>query len=169
MLAEIMCPPPPGLVLSLPDYLNAGFGGPVLYVGCNVRRFQMLDLFPGCAILESFAPYVDEMREDPRFDSHALIHGRLERSSLEKYRTVVWWHGPEHMPRRRVEDCLQWTRCNWIVGCPVGEMPQDEIDDNPDQRHVSQWLPADFRRLGFAVRSEGYGRGSSLVAVRRSA
>jgi hypothetical protein len=49
---------------------------------------------------------------------------------------------------KQVEDI---ARRQVIIMCPLGYVPQGDLDNNPWQIHRSAWFPADFNLLGYEV------------------
>lgn len=61
----------------------------------------------------------------------------------------------EHLPRGRALGLLtrleRVARRGIVVFSPIGDVPQEAIDDNEFQRHRSGWRPEDWLRLGYDV------------------
>jgi hypothetical protein len=66
---------------------------------------------------------------------------------------AVWWHGPEHLYYSDISHalwCLELVTRDWVVlGAPFGYYPQDAVDDNVHERHLSHLLPIDFHKWGY--------------------
>lgn len=73
----------------------------------------------------------------------------------EKFDLVICSHVLEHMSKTRGNTMLgkfsKWATNRVIVTVPVGDLPQDEYDGNPYQKHESSWFPKDFVKHGFTV------------------
>jgi len=71
------------------------------------------------------------------------------KASDKKYDCIIWWHGPEHLPKQEslgVITSLE-EHCSGIVimGCPCGE---DHYDAGYD-KHYWVITDKDFRDLGY--------------------
>jgi ubiquinone/menaquinone biosynthesis C-methylase UbiE len=91
------------------------------------------------------------------------IHTKYLRSKIEglkfppnSFDAVVMIEVLEHLPKRGgikiLEKCERWARKKIIVTTPNGFVPQQILDDNPLQKHLSGWTPKEMNRLGYQVR-----------------
>ena len=84
-----------------------------------------------------------------------LIHSNI--SSLNfptnSFDTVVLTEVIEHMTKKEALSTLQkakrWAKKNVVVTTPNGFLPQQVIDGNSKQQHLSGWTTIDLQKLGF--------------------
>lgn len=162
------------LLESVPAVVHARS---LLYVGANAKRMEMLDLFMGngCDIdileawPENVAGLVRWNRKRRAFN--AVILGDVTALSATRlYDTVMWWHGPEHIPSdllgetlRRVEQAA--TRLV-VLASPWGDVTQGEAYGNPYERHRFGLSVDDYARRGYFTNTIGKKDtlGSNLLA-----
>ena len=80
------------------------------------------------------------------------ICARIEdylKSSVKKYDCIIWWHGPEHLPKEESLKVIMGLEdhCNGIIimGCPCGEDPYDAGYD----KHYWVITDKDFADIGY--------------------
>lgn len=103
-------------------------------------------------VLEIFEPNVVSLRSE---GIPNVTHGdvRDAASIYDNWFDIgLWWHGPEHLEMdesaRSIAMLAAICRRGIILGCPLGEAPQDAIGDNEAERHLSQWTEDDFHAFG---------------------
>lgn len=89
-----------------------------------------------------------------------LIKGDIKKLSIgRKYDVVVANHILEHLTKkdgvRFLNKIEKIAKKRVIIALPIGNLPQDEYDENSYQLHRSAWLPGDFISRGYTVRSQG--------------
>ena len=165
------------LLSCIPDIAD---GKSLLYVGANVRRMEMLNLFfgAGCEIdiLEVWPKNVRGLRKwnEAARAVRSIIHGSVLDFAREKsYDTVIWWHGPEHVPYGLLDNALaaieRAASRLVVLACPWGDVPQDEAYGNPFERHRFATRVEMFTDRGYAVNCSGEFDvlGSNLLAWKR--
>ena len=128
----------------------------ILDIGCGpsspVQYCQNIKYSLG---IEPFKPYLDESKE--RKIHTKYLAKKIENLDFPKGRfdAVVLLEIVEHLPKEKgrkvLEKAEKWARKKIIISTPNGMLPQDEIDKNPWQRHLSGWSAEEFRRLGYHV------------------
>lgn len=131
----------------------------VLELGCGANS-PLLQIGDGkkTTAIEIFQPYVDMHRRNK--DYYECHQGNILEMPFGKklYDAVVICDVMEHLPREKVleidlfakmEDC---ARKKVIIFTPNGYMPNDEVDADPYQAHVSAWEPIDYLRRGYIVK-----------------
>ena len=128
--------------------LGCGNNSPLQY--CKVKYKVGIDLFE---------PYLDEAKTKK-------IHNQYITGDITKYRSLVHWEvqGPdaiiasqvlEHIEKvssyRVMREMEEDASKKVIIAVPNGWRPQDEIDDNPNNPHVSAWYVEDFTKRGYKV------------------
>lgn len=117
-------------------------------------------------IIEVHAPNVLALKRKHRGQVDLVVQGDVRKINenkklLNKYDTIVWWHGPEHVSRIDFSKCLpkleEKTNKTIIVACPWGKYKQGGIAGNANEKHVHHWLPKQFESLGFEVYAFGAG------------
>lgn len=79
------------------------------------------------------------------FDRHLQVNEK---------QVLIWQDGPEHVEMNRSVEIIKNAQKyfqNIIIATPDGIHPQDEIQDNPYERHLSSWFSQDYIDLGFNV------------------
>lgn len=78
----------------------------------------------------------------------------------ENYDVFFLSHVIEHLKKEEGNKLLDSVekRANRriIVVTPNGEYQQDEYDNNPFQKHKSEWTPQDFKKRGYKVLGQGW-------------
>lgn len=127
--------------------LGCGSKSPLLHIGYG-QKADAIDIWQ---------PYVDKHNEaeDYRMCWQADI---LKMDFPERaYDAVVMFDVLEHLPREKVkamdlfgkmEKC---ARKKVIFFTPNGYVPNDEVDGDPYQAHLSAWWPADYQKRGYEV------------------
>ena len=167
------------LVTAVPSVLRAPS---LLYIGANVRRMEMLDLFigKGCDIdiLEAWPANAEGLvrwNKKTRAVNAVLLGDVLDLAATRLYDTVMWWHGPEHVSHDRLDDALgrverAATRLV-VLASPWGNVEQDEAYGNPYERHQFGPSDTDFIRRGYLVSTSGAPGvlGSNMIAWKKVA
>ena len=119
-------------------------------------------------IVEAYSPNCE-----PLINKH---HYKVHNCSIEdfdsgKYDVVFWWHGPEHVEKKKLPGILEKIEeiANHLVvlGCPWGRYKLGPIHGNPYQEHKSYLYPKSFP--GYEIDCIGPVDipGSNLAAVKR--
>jgi hypothetical protein len=170
---------------NVPDFLEYKT---VLYVGVRPGRMQLLDLFLEAGyeadVVEIWPrnyAYIQELQNDRfRGKEKALFKNIYCQdikafAAIEKgpYDVVVWWHGPEHMPKADLpavlENLFRMTEQVLILGCPWGATAQGALGGNPSEAHVSCFTTNYFEALGFKTSTLGRENkgGSNILSWKR--
>lgn len=161
----------------------------MLYIGANPKRIELVDLFylKGYKIdaLEVWLPNIEALVQwNLKYNIFHRIYGGdvrmvdqvvgdVDGMIDEGWDIILFWHGPEHLPKLDIEPTLkkleQFANHLVILGCPRGEYEQDPVDGNPFEIHQSYLYEEDFHRLGYrtvTVRPKKP-RGSNITAWKR--
>lgn len=148
----------------------------MLYIGANTKRIELIDLFYAheyaIDVIEAWEPNFKALVEwnkkwkifenvylnDVRFIdvmTRGFKFANLKRpgSFRDRWDIIIFWHGPEHLPRLDVAPTLEALECHAnhlvIVGCPRGEYKQLAVGGNPFEEHDSYLYEKDFQDLGY--------------------
>jgi hypothetical protein len=72
--------------------------------------------------------------------------------SQKEKQVLIWQDGPEHVEMKNSVEIIKNAQkhfSNIIIATPDGIHPQDEIQDNPYERHLSSWFRSDYVDLNF--------------------
>lgn len=93
------------------------------------------------------------------------IYRRLVKADLRKFTTkkkfdiILASHVLEHFKKAEGGNFLkkieEMANKRVIVATPIGNLPQDEYDENPHQLHRSSWSVSEMKDLGYKVESQG--------------
>lgn len=142
----------------------------ILYVGMHPKTFYtwggdyFLDRIKehtpaSCTVIEIEASFIEHLKAHPLSAKHNVeyIHSSIQdflATSDRKFDCVIWWHGPEHLPK---EDSLaviqnfEKVLANpgiMILGCPLGHQPYEDGND----RHWWDVYEEDFQKLGYQTK-----------------
>jgi hypothetical protein len=134
-------------------------------LGCgpaeSVVARQILEIpWRRLASVEAFLPYLNKLREkNSRAARHDVYPMRIQQVFGEfparEFDLVLMIDVLEHFPRREGLRLLgrleRFAQRGIVLFSPVGEVAQEELDDNALQRHRSAWYPEDWTRLGYDV------------------
>lgn len=160
---------------SIPDFLDYKTA---LYVGIRPGRMQICDLFMEKGyeidVVEIWPKnflYLESLQAEKHpfrnlFCSDIKLFAAAGYSW--DYDVVVWWHGPEHMPKADLPTVLdglfKMTKQALILACPWGEVAQGAAGGNPNEVHISYLTPGYFEALGFKTSTLGsQNRGGSNI------
>lgn len=77
----------------------------------------------------------------------------------KKYDVIIASHVIEHLEKNEAMDLIKKISAHAtklaLIATPIGELPQEEYDNNSLQIHRSQFSVQDFYSLGFKVKSQG--------------
>lgn len=138
--------------LAIRSALDVGAGLGVMGVLlCAYRKLERL------TAIEIFEPYARTLEELHIYDQvlrHDLRDLPLPLSD-SSYDLVICISVLEHLEKKQGLELLQEFKRigrRLIVTVPQGVFPQEVLDENPFQRHLSEWYLHDFQREGFKVR-----------------
>lgn len=148
----------------------------VLYVGARTDRIdfgrELRDAKVEVSVLEIHEPNVKFQRTVEWIAE--VIHGDVRTfTPTRRYDAAFWWHGPEHVHEHELHEALSRLEAAAkklvVLGCPWGKHKQDELHDNPYERHVSHFDYKTFEALGYEVECLGAKNspGSNITAVKR--
>ncbi|MCE5231066.1 hypothetical protein LLG95_15925 [bacterium] len=122
---------------------------------------QVLDIpWRNLVSVEAFPPYLEQLQHKKcAAQTHEIRAMRIEAAVAEllphEIDIALMIDVLEHFSRARALNLLvrlqKLVRCGIVLFVPLGGVDQDELDDNPLQRHRSNWEPADLAKLGFDV------------------
>lgn len=152
----------------------------MLYIGANTTRMEMVDLFfdAGCRIdvLEIWPRNYEGLRlwnKTTNKFNHILCGDVRDWNRENSHDIVMWWHGPEHIPREQLPDTLERleraARVMVVLACPSGQSFQGEAYGNPWETHVNNVYGHDLRDFGYRINILGktdHG-GSNLIGWKR--
>jgi len=157
--------------------------GSCLYIGASPDRFEIVDLllrwgYHTIDILEIWKDNVDQLREmnEKNRIFRSIIHGDVRDIEIhieEIYDVVMWWHGPEHIPKKDFRDTVvkieRFASEYVVIGCPWGSYPQGEVKGNRHEIHMSKIYRDDFQKLGYRIQTlrKPNKRGSNILAWRK--
>jgi hypothetical protein len=128
----------------------------VLDLGCGsnspVRRCSNLKHKIG---IEGYAPYLEESKSKGIHTNYIL--GNIMDQSFPKksFDAVLMLEVLEHLSKedglRMLAKIEQWARKVIIISAPNGFLPQNAIDGNQYQKHLSGWRTYEFKTRGYKV------------------
>lgn len=136
--------------------LSDGYGKTLLYVGVNTRRDMFLKNFTlwdyNIEIIEAFEPNVKFCR---KFYAFPVICGDIRNADqilTHTYDVIAWIHGPEHIKKeefsktfKKLEDKAGFV----LLIAPKGNNPQEAVDGNPYERHLSSIYAKDLESFDY--------------------
>ncbi len=113
--------------------------------------------------VDIFAPYI-KIANDSGFYTKVLKADITSYPIKDKFFDViiacqVIEHLKDKNAKKLITASISRTRKKVIITVPNGECDQDEYDENPFQKHQSEWTVEKFRSLNFRV----YGQGLKFV------
>lgn len=105
--------------------------------------------------VEAFQPYIT--KSNAKNIHHKYLYGKVEDLSFPKnsFDAVIMIELLEHLPVEAgillLEKAEKWAAEKVIVTTPNGFLPQNILDGNELQRHLSGWTTDDFKTIGFTV------------------
>lgn len=121
------------------EYLDAGRG--------LVARADWTTRLVG---VEAHAPYKSALHDAVYDEFRVEDFGRSYRDYRD-FDLVLMLDSLEHLEREPAELMLTYLlehNAHVLVSCPDGPLPQDAVNGNDHERHLSTWTEADFLRLG---------------------
>lgn len=152
----------------------------VLYVGANTKRMEMVGLLSkaGCIIdvIEIWPRNYEGLRlwnkDHPTF--REIVCGDVrEWAKADSHDCVMWWHGPEHVPKDELGPVLARleaaARRIVVLACPSGRVLQGDAYGNPWEAHTNHIYPHDLRDYGYRINIIGKTdrEGSNLIGWKR--
>lgn len=140
----------------LPETLKDGYGKRLLYVGGHLRfgrNLQISSYFRNAGyeidVIEIFPDNVIQLNNVQWI--HRIIEGDVRLfDPYAPYDLVVFWHGPEHLPKDEVPKLLDKMKTYSkavVFATPNGRYDQGEEYGNPHENHASTWYFEDFIKL----------------------
>lgn len=138
----------------------------------RVKHERMLDIGCGCGTyakmfpearwtgIEIWEPYIDEYSLKEFYDEIILADARSVRiASLGRFDVAILGDILEHMEKNEAQDLLERIKAiadTVILSIPIGYHPQDECNDNPYEKHITDnWTDDDVRKT-FGEPTVGY-------------
>jgi hypothetical protein len=163
---------PKQLYSCVPDIMDYDT---LLYIGARTDRMDFGKHFKkntySIDVLEIFDKNVQYLKSLDWIDN--IIKGDVRNIDTlvdKKYDVIFWYHGPEHIKHFELENALGQLKnlANKIVvvGCPWGEFKQEELYNNPWEKHISTLEPSDFEKNNFKTSTIGKANfpGSNIIA-----
>jgi hypothetical protein len=130
----------------------------VLYVGARTGRFDFSQEFRKAGyditVVERYKPNVDYLKTIP-WIKKVIRKDIREFTTKKKYDVIFWWHGPEHIPKKDLRKTLRNLEkmCNnvMVLGCPNGDVKQQNEYENPYEDHLSGYEGLEFEKLGYTI------------------
>jgi hypothetical protein len=108
--------------------------------------------------VEGFAPNIGDYHNVFYNKIHIGDFRKVVATLSGKWSVVIFGDVLEHFEKSEANDLLAWAlqQSDYvIVNIPLGaEWPQENLYDNPYERHLSTWMPEDF--LPFSVRRQAF-------------
>jgi ubiquinone/menaquinone biosynthesis C-methylase UbiE len=109
--------------------------------------------------VDVFEPYVEICKRRKIFKEVILQDVRKLSFESKSFDVVICFHLLEHLKRKDARDLIkkmeEIAKKRVALIIPVGNLPQDEYDDNRYQKHLSEWTPGFFRIRGYKVIGQG--------------
>lgn len=141
--------------------VGTGFGK----TGYNIREWGYRRGQPQLYGIEIFKPYADHVKslgyytyvfnQDALMPFPFMVDISLLQHTIE--------HSDKEKGKKILSNIEKYTKSLVIVACPYGYTESPEVDNNPDNPHVSGWLPDDFKELGYDVFVHRVGHPSRAV------
>ncbi|KKQ98129.1 MAG: Methyltransferase type 11 [Candidatus Woesebacteria bacterium GW2011_GWA1_39_12] len=109
--------------------------------------------------IDIYKPYIEICKRKNVFKK--LVHKDVRKINFgpKSFDAVICFHLLEHLEKKDAERLIKKmetiAKNEIILVIPVGNLPQEEYDDNLYQRHLSQWQPAYFKKRGYKVIGQG--------------
>jgi hypothetical protein len=135
--------------LGIKSVLNIGYR----YDSDHTIRNLLLSNDKTFSVLEAYKPNCDSIYSNKVSNDIHVMDVRNIETLPKKYDAIIWLHGPEHILweefidlRHKIE-----AKANKLViyQAPIGECPQEEIYNNPFERHVATLNADMFANLGY--------------------
>lgn len=111
--------------------------------------------------IDAFSPYLDFCRRNNFYDE--LYQYDLTKTPLffkdKEFDVATCIEVLEHIQKdsgERLLNELERIAKKVIITTPNGLLPQEPLDGNPFQRHISCWSVKDFTKRGYTVKGVGY-------------
>lgn len=137
-ILELGCGPPLGFLQTI---------SPLLQIGLGMKT----DAF------DIWQPYIEKHKKDGNFRKCWQADILQINLSAKAYDAVVIFDVLEHLPKEKVEQMdlfammEKCARKKVIVFTPNGFIENDEVDNDPWQKHLSAWEPEDYLKRGYKV------------------
>ena len=129
----------------------------VLDLGCGPSSpLQFSQNIKHSVGVEAFQPYLEETKK--RKIHTEYIEKRVEEVDFPQncFDAVILLGVLEHLPEdtgyAMLKKAGKWAKKKVIVSTPNGFLPQEALDGNPFQRHLSGWSLETMEKLGFQCR-----------------
>jgi hypothetical protein len=136
---------------KIKSVLNIGYR----YDSDHTVRNLLLQNDKTFSVLEAFKPNCAAILEKRITSEIFAIDVRNIESISKNFDAIIWLHGPEHIHwheflelRHKIE-----AKANHLViyQAPIGECPQEEIYNNPYEKHISTLNGKMFEEIGYKV------------------
>jgi hypothetical protein len=140
--------------LEIKSFLNVGFHG-----WHDIRAHWWIRICNenniDWKILEIFKPNIDDTIAKG-CPANKIIHGNiLNTNEYNNFDCILFWHGPEHIKKdvfiKALPDIEKKANKLIVFGMPLGCEPQDAAYGNPNEIHLSEWYPNEWKNLGYNV------------------
>ena len=145
--------------------VGGGWGEPMKFLG-KKRKWQRK------VNADIFLPHLTESKKKGTHDEYVLCDAGFLPFTEKSFDIVLCLEIIEHMPKedgfKLLSDLERIARRQVILSTPVGEKihPEPHKIKTFPWSHFSSWHPAEFRKLGYKVRGDGFPcvKGCLLVA-----
>ena len=107
------------------------------------------------SVLEAYGPNCADMMTKGTADEVFEMDVRDIKDLKGTYYAIIWLHGPEHIFWEEFLDIREEieAKANQFViyQAPIGDCPQDELYENPYEKHVQTLEPHMFEELGYEI------------------
>jgi SAM-dependent methyltransferase len=106
-----------------------------------------------------YEPYLKEAEKKGIYEK--LVHTNVTELPFaeREFDVVVCFHVIEHLEKeaawKLLEKLESLAKKRVVVAMPVGDLPQDEYEGNPYQKHLSVWYPDELQKRGYRVVGQG--------------
>jgi SAM-dependent methyltransferase len=127
----------------------------VLDLGCGYSSpLQHCDIAFSMGV-ELFDPYLDESRKKAIHNEYVRADIREVDFKPKSFDVVIALDVLEHLAKddgfELIHKMEAWARKKIIIFAPNGYLWQDDYDDNPLQRHLSDWYADELKKIGFRI------------------
>lgn len=142
------------IIKNIPDILDHKS---ILYIGANKLRHWFLDKFENADYeIDIVEIYQDNCKWLLSQGKYNVCNANILNFNFgKKYDIVFWYHGIEHVLKNSFINYLPNIKNNInklaIFGCPYGKFKQDEVYNNENEKHISEWSPNELINLGLQV------------------
>ena len=129
----------------------------VLDIGCGPNSpLQYCENIKYSVGAEPFAPYLKKAKKRGIHSKYLSSQAQNLSFPENSFDGVILIEVLEHLSVKDglkvIKKTQEWARKKVVISCPNGFVAQEEVDQNPYQKHLSGWEAAKLKGLGFQVR-----------------